>query len=81
MDTGVVTGIVRISLNAAPVLLDLLRDGGWRFAQILGDLSKGTGGVEFHFDLDPVFQGQVLIFAHDVASIIGPLRAKVLLLE
>jgi hypothetical protein len=65
MLTGVVEGIERMLLNAASMLSDLLGDGGGGLAEVLCDLSKRVGSVQFHFDLDPVFQGQVWVLTHD----------------
>ena len=62
--TGIVAGVEGIVLDRSPVLLDLLRDGGGGFAKIFCDLSKRAGSLQFRFDEDPIFQGQVLVLAH-----------------
>ncbi len=62
--TRVVAGIEGILLDTAPMLFYLLGDGGGGFTQVFCDLTKRVGSVKFHFDLDPVLQGQVLVVAH-----------------
>jgi hypothetical protein len=60
----IIKGIECMLLKATPMLSNLLGDGGGGLAEVLCDLSKRTGSVQFHFDLDPVFQGQVWVLTH-----------------